>query len=205
MPTSEDRDRRAADLRERAVLVRRDGWTPYETTWSTGEVAGVRAVLGEPGAVEEAIEMWAPTLWGAGAAEADARTGYQSTRRWFAVLQGHSALDVLRRAAEVQAGPVTTAGELRALLDGVPTDVLILTDGHEGGFTTISSAALVEVQRLDRHGEQDYLGSYELPAEAQRQAAEPPGGSAWNPIQDFEPPTLVGEPVTALILTREGR
>ncbi|SIJ95008.1 hypothetical protein [Mycobacteroides abscessus] len=205
MPTSEDRDRRAADLRERAALVRRDGWAPYESTWSAGEVAGVRAVLGEPGAVEEATEMWATTLWGAGAAEADARTGYQSTRRWFAALRGHCALDVPHKAAEVPAGPVTTAGELRALLEGVPDDVLILTQGYEGGFTTISSATLHEVQQLDRHGEKDYLGRYELIDEAQRQAAEPPGGSPWNPIYDFEPPTLLGEPVTALILTREGR
>lgn len=84
MPSSEDRDRRAADLRERAALVRANGWEPYENTWSSGEVLGVRAVLGEPGAVDAAVELWAPTLWGAGAADADARTGYRSTRKWFA-------------------------------------------------------------------------------------------------------------------------
>ncbi|OBK02807.1 hypothetical protein A5637_16260 [Mycolicibacterium fortuitum] len=84
MPSSEDRDRRAAGLRERAVLVRRDGWEPYENVWSSGEVAGVRAVLGEPGALDAAVEQWAPTLWGAAAAEADERTGYRSTRKWFA-------------------------------------------------------------------------------------------------------------------------
>lgn len=86
MPSSEDRDRRAADLRERAALVRRDGWEPYENVWSSGEVAGVRAVLGEPGALDAAVEQWAPTLWGAGPAEADARTGYRSTRKWFAAV-----------------------------------------------------------------------------------------------------------------------
>ncbi|QHN16573.1 hypothetical protein [Gordonia amarae] len=86
MPSSEDRDRRDADLRERAALVRRDGWAPYESTWSTGEVAGVRAVLGEPGALDDAVGQWAPTLWGAAAAEADARTGYRSTRKWFAAV-----------------------------------------------------------------------------------------------------------------------
>lgn len=64
--------------------MRRDGWEQYENTWSSGEVAGVRAVLGEPGALDAAVELWAPTLWGAGPAEADARTGYQSTRKWFA-------------------------------------------------------------------------------------------------------------------------
>ncbi|SKE69364.1 Uncharacterised protein [Mycobacteroides abscessus subsp. massiliense] len=86
MPTSEQRDRRAADLRGRAALVRRDGWAPYENVWSSGEVAGVRAVLGEPGAVDAAVEQWAPTLWGVAAAEADCRTGYRSTRKWFAAV-----------------------------------------------------------------------------------------------------------------------
>ncbi|MFT9535297.1 hypothetical protein ACM0AX_18755 [Mycobacteroides abscessus subsp. abscessus] len=58
----------------------------YESTWSAGEVAGVRALLGEPGAVDAAVEQWAPTLWGLGAAEADARTDYRSTRKWFAIV-----------------------------------------------------------------------------------------------------------------------
>lgn len=78
--------RRAADLRGRAALVCANGWEPYESVWSTGEVAGVRAVLGEPGAIDEAVEAWAPVLWGVGAAEADARTDYTSTRKWFSVL-----------------------------------------------------------------------------------------------------------------------
>lgn len=110
MPTSEDHDRRTADLRERAALVRRDGWEPYESVWSSGEVAGVRAVLGEPGAVDEAVEQWAPTLWGAAAAEADERTGYRSTRRWFAAVQGHTALDVLEDAAGKVASHSTSRG-----------------------------------------------------------------------------------------------
>lgn len=100
MPTTESRDRRAADLRERAALVRANGWAGYENTWSSGEVLGVRALLGEPGALDAAAEAWASTLWGIGAAEADERTGYRSTRRWFATLQGHAALDVLHDAAE---------------------------------------------------------------------------------------------------------
>lgn len=87
-PTNADRDRRAADLRSRAALVRANGWAPYENMWSSGEVAGVRAVLGEPGALDAAVEQWAPTLWGAAAAEADERTGYRSTRRWFAAVAG---------------------------------------------------------------------------------------------------------------------
>lgn len=88
MPSSEDRDRRAADLRERAALVRRDGWAPYENVWSSGEVAGVRAVRGEPGALDAAVELWAPTLWGVVGAEADAAAGYEKTRRWFATTAG---------------------------------------------------------------------------------------------------------------------
>lgn len=94
MPSSEDRDRRAADLRERAALVRRDGWEPYGSVWSSGEVAGVRAVLGEPGALDAAVELWAPTLWGAGPAEADARTGYRSTRKWFAAVAQDDAMEM---------------------------------------------------------------------------------------------------------------
>ncbi|MCV7143535.1 hypothetical protein [Mycolicibacterium fortuitum] len=94
MPSSEDRDRRAADLRERAALVRRDGWEQYENTWSSGEVAGVRAVLGESGALDTAVELWAPTLWGAGPADADARTGYRSTRKWFAAVAQDDAMEM---------------------------------------------------------------------------------------------------------------
>lgn len=81
-PSNADRDRRAADLRARAELVRRDGWAPYESTWSSGEVAGVRAVLGEPGALTAAVELWAPTLWGVAVAETESRCGYPRTHRW---------------------------------------------------------------------------------------------------------------------------
>lgn len=94
MPTAESRDRRAADLRERAALVRRDGWEPYENTWSSGEVAGARAVLGEPGALDAAVATWAPTLWGVTGAEADAAVGYEKTRRWFATAAGVDPLEM---------------------------------------------------------------------------------------------------------------
>lgn len=102
MPSVESRDRRATDLLRRAALVARDGWAPYESTWSTGEVAGVRAVLGEPGAVDEAAEMWAPTLWGVGAADADARTGYQVTRKWFAIVTGEHVVYADKGKSEVR-------------------------------------------------------------------------------------------------------
>ncbi|WP_017205600.1 hypothetical protein [Mycobacteroides abscessus] len=117
MPTAKSRDLRAADLRDRAALVRRDGWEPYENVWSSGEVAGVRAVLGEPGAVDAAVETWAPTLWGAGAADADARTGYRSTRRWFSEVANPSP-DLLSETehAQLRAARSATA-DLRDALD----------------------------------------------------------------------------------------
>ncbi|WP_176138317.1 hypothetical protein [Mycobacterium sp. D16Q16] len=120
MPTTEDRDRRAADLSERAGLVRANGWFDYVNVWSAGEVLGVRAVLGEPDAVDAAVELWAPTLWGTAAAEADARTGYASTRRWFLTQQGVAALDVLHDAAEKVASrsEFRTLDELRSRLAG---------------------------------------------------------------------------------------
>lgn len=120
MPTAESRDRRAADLRERAALVRRDGWALYAETWSSGEVAGVRAVLGEPGAVNEAVEQWAPTLWGTAAAEADARTGYRSTRRWFAaVAQADDDLEMTEAEKASLAASHAAIGDLaHALVEG---------------------------------------------------------------------------------------
>lgn len=40
------------------------------------------------------MELWAPTLWGAGPAEADARTGYRSTRKWFAAVAQDDAMEM---------------------------------------------------------------------------------------------------------------
>lgn len=81
-PSDEHRDRLADDLRERAALVRRDGWADYAETWSTGEVLGVRAVLGDAAAEDQAAPLWAPTLWGVAEAEADAARDYGRTRWW---------------------------------------------------------------------------------------------------------------------------
>jgi hypothetical protein len=86
-PTDEHRNRRAADLRERAALVRENGWEPYVNVWSSGEVAGVRAQLDEPGGVDAAVEVWAPTLWGTSGAEVDEQRNYDLTRRWFAAVR----------------------------------------------------------------------------------------------------------------------
>ncbi|OCB66218.1 hypothetical protein A5729_12445 [Mycobacterium vulneris] len=140
MPTAESRDRRAADLRERAALVRRDGWNPYASTWSSGEVAGVRAVLGEPGAVDAAVETWAPTLWGAGAADADARTGYRSTRRWFATvmsLDAEEAIDLTRPSGwppiDPDDGWAKLLTELRADLERIDPGLVVRQVKQKGG------------------------------------------------------------------------
>ncbi|MFW3123605.1 hypothetical protein MMAG44476_38100 [Mycolicibacterium mageritense DSM 44476 = CIP 104973] len=111
-PTDERREELAADLRQRAHLVRDHGWEPYETTWSTGEVAGVRAVLGEPDALDAAVEVWAPTLWGISGAEADATTGYERSRRWFrmaAQLESTAPIDLTPPPAG-RRSILTTAG-----------------------------------------------------------------------------------------------
>ncbi|SHR64111.1 Uncharacterised protein [Mycobacteroides abscessus subsp. massiliense] len=93
------------------------------------------------------------------------------------------------------AGP-RTVGELRATLRRVPDNVLILTDGYEGGLTTILAATLVTVQRLDR-GDSDWLGDYDTVGNAQ-QAVE-------RPLPMHDAAVYVGEPTLALVLTREGR
>lgn len=44
-PTDAERDRRRADLLQRAELVRTRGWDDYRAVWSTGEIVGVAALL----------------------------------------------------------------------------------------------------------------------------------------------------------------
>lgn len=80
------RDRLAQFLREWAARIREEGWSDYEQLLSTGEVLGVRAVL-DPAAVDEAVPVWAATLWGVAGAEVDAACGYERTRAWFAALR----------------------------------------------------------------------------------------------------------------------
>lgn len=119
-PTDDVRGRLAQSLRDWAALVRREGWEPYENVWSSGEVAGVRAALGEPGAVDAALEQWAPTLWGVTAAEADACTGYQSTRAWFAALAGPEELTETEQAQQRAAR--SASEDLRAAVDSGDPD-----------------------------------------------------------------------------------
>lgn len=81
-PADADRAHLVVDLRRRVQLVLRDGWEPYERVWSTGEVTGVGAVLGDQGAEDAAVEVWAPTLWGVAEAEADGARDFSHTRWW---------------------------------------------------------------------------------------------------------------------------
>ncbi|GAA4407338.1 hypothetical protein [Tsukamurella soli] len=86
-------------------------------------------------------------------------------------------------------------GELRALLDRLPDDAVVLTSGYEAGYAPASGFA-AEVQQLDR-GFADWLGPYELVTDARRLVT-----------QDRAPegvPLLVGDPVQALLIYRRGR
>lgn len=96
-----------------------------------------------------------------------------------------------------------TVDELRALLAGLPGDMPVLVSGYESGFAAVAHAGVAEVQELDRGADQAYLGRYVTPADA---AGEVDGrGSSWLYMVGGEAPTLVGEPVTAVVLSREGR
>ncbi|WP_062894930.1 hypothetical protein [Mycobacterium avium] len=93
-----------------------------------------------------------------------------------------------------------TVDELRALLAGLPGETPVLVSGYEGGFDPCT-LGVIEVQELARGDDQEYLGRFETTAEARRQAAENPHG--W--ISMVGVPVLVGKPVTAVVLCREGR
>lgn len=96
-----------------------------------------------------------------------------------------------------------TVDELRTLLAGLPGDAPVLVSGYEGGFAAVAHAGVAEVQELDRGDDADYLGRYVTPAEA---AEELDGrGSSWLYMAGGTPPRMVGGPVTALVLSREGR
>lgn len=96
-----------------------------------------------------------------------------------------------------------TVDELRELLADLPGDVPVLVSGYEGGFAQLADASVVEIQELDRADQLDYLGRYVTPAEA---AEELDGrGADWLYMVGGQPPRLVSEPVTAVVLSREGR
>lgn len=101
----------------------------------------------------------------------------------------------------VEFPPPRTVAELRRLLDQLPGDALILVDGYEAAYSAIATAMLTEVQELS--GRPSYLGRFEHPSDAARAVA---GEDAAGWISEPGPlPTLVGEPVMALVLRREVR
>lgn len=89
---------------------------------------------------------------------------------------------------------VRTVGDLIAVLSRHDPGALLVTDGYEGAFTTLSAAVATEVQQLDRDPDQAaYLGEYETVDEARRQAALSPDDPEVA-IVGIAPPRLVGTP-----------
>ena len=89
-PTDADRDQRRAELLRRAKLVRARGWDDYRAVWSTGEVVGLAALLGDHDILAEQGETlksvwarWAFDLWGLIDGQADVDDNCKQTRRWF--------------------------------------------------------------------------------------------------------------------------
>lgn len=93
-----------------------------------------------------------------------------------------------------------TARELIAQLSKVDPDAPVLVSGYESGFAPCT-LSVVEVQELARGEDQEYLGSFEFTEEARRKAAEDPRG--WASMVGV--PRLVGQPFTAVVLSRKGR
>ena len=104
-------------------------------------------------------------------------------------------------AADLHRRPPRTARELIAHLQRLPAETLVLVQGYEDGFSPIASISYDSpVQELA--GRPYYCGPYEHPDEAARLAAEDPNG--WISMEGG-PPTLVGEPMSAIVLFRELR
>lgn len=140
------------------------------------------------------------------AAETSLRTCEQCGQpgEWQEWIDGNPVL-CAEHTPEIRTGPVATVGELVERLRHLPQDMPIITDGYEGGFTTVSAVVIAKVQELDRDPDQaDYLGPYETVAEAQRQAALSPDDPELA-IGGIRPPTLVGDSIRAVVLRRKGR
>lgn len=105
--------------------------------------------------------------------------------------------------ADIALPAVETAGELITFLSLLPAATPVLASGYEGGFTSLS-VDIADLQELDRHGDCDYLGSHEAVAEARRQAALAATDHELA-VGGITPPTLIGEPVTSVVLGRRGR
>ena len=93
--------------------------------------------------------------------------------------------------------------ELRAMLADLPGDVPILVSGYEGGFARVAHGGVFEMQELDRGTSYEYMGRYVTAAEA---VEELDGrGRDWLYTVGGQPPRLVGELITAVVLSRKGR
>lgn len=129
-PTDEDRVRLRADLFSRAALVRANGWKPYRALWSTGEVIGVAALLGEHGelaaldeTVQSAWERWAFDLWGMGRGQADVDNGCEATRRWFlAAAYEFAGQEAVSERSEGPSGEDISMSEMLAAESGHDID-----------------------------------------------------------------------------------
>lgn len=89
-PSDADRDTMRAGLVARARFVQCDGWDDYQATWSTGEVVGVAALLGDDKILTEFNETpdsvygrYAFDLFGHSGGHAEKAAGFPETREWF--------------------------------------------------------------------------------------------------------------------------
>lgn len=89
------------------------------------------------------------------------------------------------------------ARELIAALSAHPPDTEVLLPGYEDGYDRIDAVVEQDVQELDHHGDQPYLGAFFQPAEARRQAALTVDDVA---LMGARPPLLVGESTRAVVL-----
>ncbi|MGX9296758.1 DUF4926 domain-containing protein [Tsukamurella paurometabola] len=117
-------------------------------------------------------------------------------------MEGEATLAVLTvEAKDLRRRPPRTAAELIRALQELDPQTLVLVQGYEGGPSPIASISdAFPVQELA--GRPYYYGRFEHPDEAARLAAEDPRG--WISMEGG-PPTLVGEPVQAVLLAREER
>ena len=89
------------------------------------------------------------------------------------------------------------ARELIAALSAHPPDAEVLLPGYEDGYDRIDAVVERDVQELDHHGQQPYLGAFSATADARRQAARTVG-DPW--LMGVQPPQLVGDSTRAVVL-----
>jgi hypothetical protein len=104
------------------------------------------------------------------------------------------------RNTVIETGPVTTVADLIERLAALPPQTPLLVEGYEDGYSPVAGIEVREVQELA--GRLDCYGRFDDVAEARHAAAADP--HKWQ-ITDppVLPPTLVGDPVYAVLLRRE--